>query len=92
MLAVLLRRAKLPYLYYRKRRDNAMRTNGWQTEAIAALTDVLKDEPNVRALVLFGSAALSVCDVWSDIDLLLVVEEQALKRFFPTLDWLQARL
>jgi len=67
-----------------------MRTDGWQIEAIAALTPVLEDDPNVRALVLFGSAALSVCDVWSDIDLLLVVEEQALLRFFPTLDWLQA--
>ncbi len=67
-----------------------MRANGWQAETITALTRLLEDEPTVRALVLFGSAALGMCDAWSDIDLLLVVDEQALWRFFPTLDCLQA--
>ncbi len=67
-----------------------MRTNGWQAETITALTGLLEDDPTVRALVLFGSAASGMCDAWSDIDLLLVVDEQALWHFFPTLDWLQA--
>jgi len=69
-----------------------MRTDGWQAEMITALTRLLEDDPSVRALVLFGSAAKRLCDVWSDIDLLLVVDEQVQERFFPTLDWLQARL
>jgi len=57
-----------------------MRVDGWQAETITALTRLLENEPTVRALILFGSAASGGCDAWSDIDLLLVVEEPDFSR------------
>lgn len=66
-------------------------TDGWQTGTIEAATKLLQADHEVRALIVFGSAAPSAGarDLYSDVDLLLVVTEDALARFFPATDWLQ---
>lgn len=53
------------------------------------LRALLEPDPEVVALAVFGSMRVgAVHDVWSDLDLLLVVQEAARPRFFPALDWL----
>jgi Streptomycin adenylyltransferase len=61
---------------------------GWQATAIHDLTCLLQPDPEVLALALFGSALQPEADLWSDLDLLLVVEERAQERFHPATDWL----
>jgi predicted nucleotidyltransferase len=61
----------------------------WQEAAIEALVRLLQPDEAVRALALFGRAAQPNRDLWSDIDLLLVVDESATRRFHPALDWLK---
>ena len=61
---------------------------GWQQSTIQDLTRAFEPDPDVRALAVFGSAAAGP-DLWSDIDLLLVVAEGAMGRFHPTRDWLK---
>jgi hypothetical protein len=62
--------------------------SGWQQAALQDLTRLLEPDPAVLALALFGSALQPEPDVWSDLDLLLVVEESAKERFYPATDWL----
>jgi predicted nucleotidyltransferase len=62
---------------------------GWQPALLQELVRHLEPDPDVRAVAVFGSAALSAPDLWSDIDLLLVVAEEARDRFHPALDWLK---
>lgn len=63
----------------------------WQDTAIQNLVALLQPDEDVRAVALSGSCSLSPTerDVWSDVDLLIVVNEHALRRYFPALDWLQ---
>jgi hypothetical protein len=62
---------------------------GWQETTIEDLRRVLEPDEGVRALVLFGTAVQpSEQDAWSDVDLLLVVDERARERFYPATDWL----
>ena len=72
--------------------DHISLTTGWQTSTIETITQLLQADEEVRALIVFGSAARSAGtrDVYSDVDLLLVVAENALTRFFPATDWLGA--
>jgi len=64
----------------------------WQSDAVHALRAALKDDDAVKALVLIGSCASRDVepDPWSDVDVVVVVEDAAVPRFFPTLDWLDA--
>ncbi|MBA3692727.1 MAG: aminoglycoside 6-adenylyltransferase [Acidobacteria bacterium] len=64
----------------------------WQDTAIQNLVELLQTDEDVRAVAVNGSCALSPTgkDVWSDVDLLVVVSEHAVSRYFPALDWLQA--
>lgn len=51
---------------------------------------MLQPDSDVLALAVFGSYLQPErLDLWSDLDLLLVVEDEALGRFFPALDWLK---
>jgi len=61
-----------------------------QRIAIAELTTLLQADEAARGLVLIGSCAHSgePPDVWSDVDLVLVVEDDALPKFFPPTGWL----
>lgn len=61
----------------------------WHTATLEALTAHLQPDPGVLALVVYGSLATPECDAWSDIDVLIVLQEGALEKFFPSLDWLQ---
>jgi predicted nucleotidyltransferase len=49
----------------------------------------LQADHAVIAAAVLGSLAERRHDTWSDLDLLIVVEEASLGRFFPTLAWLQ---
>lgn len=62
----------------------------WQTDAIDALTAHLRDDEDVKALVLIGSCAYPDVepDMWSDVDLVLVADDRAVARFYPSCDWL----
>lgn len=61
----------------------------WQDDALRDLVALLQGDEAVRALALFGTAGGAEQDVWSDVDLLLVVDEAARERFHPALEWLQ---
>lgn len=62
---------------------------GWQDAAVQDLIQMLQPNPNVLALALFGTTAQAQQDLWSDVDLLLVVDEEAKALFHPATDWLQ---
>lgn len=63
----------------------------WQEGTLAQLTDYLQSFDAVQALFLVGSLANDAVqpDFWSDIDLLVVVADQAIKQFYPGTTWLQ---
>ncbi len=63
----------------------------WHPEMLVKLVSHLEPDPDILGLILFGSCSLSPSSVddWSDIDLLLVVSDQSLERFYPTLAWLE---
>jgi predicted nucleotidyltransferase len=60
----------------------------WHAATIEQLADMCRADADVEALALLGSAAQGRADVWSDLDLLLVVRDGALERFFPPRTWL----
>lgn len=66
-------------------------TSLWQEAAVQDLVTLLQPDPDVLALALFGSASQSQVqrDIWSDVDVLLVVKDGAMKRFYPSTDWLR---
>jgi hypothetical protein len=61
----------------------------WQEITIRALHDLLVRDPGVEALAVVGSGARSETDAWSDLDVLIVVRQEAFGRFFPELAWLE---
>lgn len=64
----------------------------WQESVLADLPSALKADGNVVGMLLFGSLAASEphMDEWSDIDILLVVKEEALDAYFPSVEWIRA--
>lgn len=64
----------------------------WQDIVIRDLIALLQLDKDVLSVIVSGSCALSSIkkDAWSDVDLLVVVSEHAINRYFPALDWLQA--
>lgn len=67
-----------------------MSDTAWQDDALAQLQRLLEPDPDIVALVLFGSLADSPehRDDWSDVDLIVVTRAGATGRFFPSPDWL----
>jgi len=65
-------------------------TNLWHETAVQRLTDLLQPDPDVVALAVFGSflQPQTHLDIWSDLDVLLVVKDGAMERFYPAVDWL----
>lgn len=61
----------------------------WQFSTLQQITEQLHPEPVVRALLIVGSVVHGQCDDWSDLDIILVVADGQLARFFPTLAWLE---
>jgi hypothetical protein len=62
----------------------------WQSDAIARLTSVLEPDETVHGLAVIGSLAQpgAQTDDWSDLDIVLVVADAALPRFWPSVEWL----
>ena len=67
-----------------------VRTELWQEDAIQQVTDLLSRDEDVRGLVLVGSYTRDdlAPDAWSDTDLVMIIRDEALSRFFPATDWL----
>lgn len=62
----------------------------WQEEMLADLVSHFEPNDDVLGLLLFGSLSEPEFqpDDWSDIDILLVLREGIMDRFFPTVEWL----
>lgn len=61
----------------------------WHEATLRQMHDLLRADPAVALLAVVGSGALDQLDDWSDLDALLVVESDALERYFPSLAWLE---
>lgn len=63
----------------------------WQESMLENLILYFEPNANIVGLLLFGSSIRPEIqpDYWSDIDVLLVVREDELKNFFPSVEWLQ---
>ena len=64
----------------------------WQDVIIRDLIALFQPDEDVQAVAVFGSCASfapTEKDAWSDVDLLVVVNEQAVSRYFPAIAWLQ---
>jgi hypothetical protein len=68
-----------------------IRTDAWQTQAIEEFRTLLEPSKDVLALALFGSALKSngQFDLWSDLDCLLVVRDDAFSQYYPSTGWLR---
>ncbi|MBN1812190.1 MAG: aminoglycoside 6-adenylyltransferase [Anaerolineae bacterium] len=67
-------------------------TGLWQKKVVQDLDRLLCRDPDVLALAVFGSLVQPQVgyDVWSDVDVLLVVEDRVTHRFHPPTEWLEA--
>lgn len=63
----------------------------WHEEAIAKIVEILRQDPDIKGLLLMGSCSRSdiQSDLWSDIDLAIIVDDAALTRFYPAIDWVK---
>lgn len=67
-----------------------IRKDPWHAQAIEELQKILTSKDDVLALALFGSTLQSSrqFDLWSDLDCLLVVKDEAYSQFYPVTRWL----
>lgn len=63
----------------------------WQAETTIQLTDNFKENEDIIAFSIFGSTSSTEnkFDFWSDIDGLLVVEDESFKKFSDNLKWIE---
>ncbi|MBP9703033.1 aminoglycoside 6-adenylyltransferase [Candidatus Woesebacteria bacterium] len=64
----------------------------WHDSTLQHISSILKANNDVIALYVFGSFtedALEI-DQWSDLDLLIIVQDDAIKNFYPMFDWLSS--
>ena len=63
----------------------------WRDEALLQLEKIFRDDSDVVSLSLFGSTSKHDIkpDRWSDHDILLVVKDGTLDKFYPTREWLR---
>lgn len=68
-----------------------IRTDAWHVQAIEELQTILTSNDDVLAFALFGSSqqSSSQFDLWSDLDCLLVVKDEAYAQFYPATTWLR---
>ena len=64
--------------------------NTWHEKTLTQLKDFLHNFESIQAVSVVGSLAQDQVqpDYWSDIDLLVVVSDQAIDQFYPGTDWL----
>ncbi|HET6453302.1 MAG TPA: aminoglycoside 6-adenylyltransferase [Armatimonadota bacterium] len=69
-----------------------MVVEAWQFKAIERVRDVLAADEGVKGLVLIGSYTPDDIrtDVWSDVDIVAVVADEAISRFCLANDWISA--
>jgi predicted nucleotidyltransferase len=62
----------------------------WHADLLEKLVLYFEPDKDVLGLLLFGSYSKpdSHYDTWSDIDILLVIKNEQLRKFFPTIEWL----
>jgi predicted nucleotidyltransferase len=62
----------------------------WQESMLEDLVSYLSPNEDISGLLLCGSLSQPGAhpDEWSDIDILVVVKNEALEKFFPIVDWL----
>ena len=65
-------------------------SNLWQMHIVEDLRRLLEPNEAVRAVLVYGSCAQPQLqpDAWSDVDVVIVVANGELERFFPTTAWL----
>jgi hypothetical protein len=65
--------------------------HSWQSRAVEQLGQLFEDDPDARALVLTGSLADAgvEADIWSDVDMKVVLADQSVDRYYRSLTWLQ---
>lgn len=63
----------------------------WREKTLHELDLLFKDNPDVISLSLFGSTSKPDVQVdrWSDHDVLVIVKDGALGKFYPTREWLK---
>ena len=64
----------------------------WNADMLDKLISHFESNEDVVGLLLFGSYSKPEADYddWSDLDIFLVVKNEQLKKFFPTIEWLDA--
>ena len=64
----------------------------WQKSMLDNLVSYFEPDTDVLGLLLFGSYSNSEFhpDYWSDIDIIVVVKDTELDRFFPAIEWLSS--
>ena len=64
----------------------------WQESMLDELKSNLGPNEDLLGLLLFGSLSKleSPSDEWSDLDILVVVQDDKMVRFFPTVEWITA--
>jgi hypothetical protein len=62
----------------------------WQESIVDELRSRLEPNEDVLGLLLFGSCSKPepALDEWSDVDVLVVVKDDRIDRFFPAMDWI----
>ena len=63
----------------------------WHEEAIKKVVEILRQDQDVKGLLLIGSCSRAdvQSDIWSDIDIAIIIDDTALTRYFPATDWVQ---
>lgn len=46
---------------------------------VARMVDEVKKDPNIKKVIVFGSAVLARCNLWSDIDIFFECEEEPIR-------------
>jgi hypothetical protein len=64
----------------------------WQADLLDKLVSYFEPNQDVLGLLLFGSYSEGEnhYDHWSDIDLLVVIKNEKLASFFPTIEWIKS--
>lgn len=64
----------------------------WREKTIESLKNIFDNKPDVLSFSIFGSLSDDTIekDRWSDIDAMLVVDDVALDKYYPNIEWLNS--